>query len=438
MKMLRTFERVSGWSRGRFLLLVLLWATSAAAEAGRPGSVPAPVAGSDGSAATTLDVTWSDIARAVDEHPRLAAGNFQIDAARAGVDAAAAPPNPTLEATGGEGFARTGDGSRGEWGLTLSIPLGWIAQRGSRISAAEAEIDVAVAESETLRRDVLLQLRTLFWNLVYEQTRVASLETLQGQTAQLASTVSRRVEKGESRPVEATRAEIELHTVTGELEAARTSLSARRAQLALWLGVGAGKRLVAVGDLFSLPVAMDRDSALAGARATHPALAAAQARARSLASEVDTERLARIPSFSISGFTTSELDRQAYGVGLAVDVPIGNWNSGRIAQATARLSEARKQAVSTALEVESMVIETEAACRAAVASARRMTDRVVPLAESAASTTEKTYRLGEASLLEVIDARRTLLESRRLYLSALVQAQIDCIRLRALVGEELR
>jgi cobalt-zinc-cadmium efflux system outer membrane protein len=50
---------------------------------------------------------------------------------------------------------------------------------------------------------------------------------------------------------------------------------------------------------------------------------------------------------------------------------------------------------------------------------------------------ERTYQLGEASLLELIDSRRTLLESKRLYLSALGQAHIDCARLGVLVGEEL-
>ena len=61
----------------------------------------------------------------------------------------------------------------------------------------------------------------------------------------------------------------------------------------------------------------------------------------------------------------------------------------------------------------------------------------MPRSETAASTMERTYQLGEASLLEVIDARRTLLDSRRLYLSALAQAQLDCSRLGALAGEEL-
>lgn len=401
---------------------------------GQPDSVP-PAEIADGSSAT-VNLTWPDVVRLVDQHPRLSAGKFQVDAARDGVDAAGAVPNPTLEGNVGQGVARTGGASRVEWGLAVTIPLGWIAQRGSRISAAEAEVDVALAETKALRRDVLLQLRTLFWNLAYEQARVASLEALEAQTLALVETVRKRVEKGEVRPVEATRVEIELEKVTSELEAARVSLKARRAELALWLGVPAGQTLVLTADLDSLPVALDRDAALSKARIAHPSLAVARARTRFFEAELDTEKLARVPAFGLTGFTSYELDRRAYGVGLTVDLPLWNWNSGRIAQAEARLAASRKQAEATGLELQASVVDAQAACQASVATATRFRNNVVPRSETAASTMEKTYQLGEASLLEVIDARRTLLDSRRLYLSALAQAQIDCSRLGALVGEE--
>jgi cobalt-zinc-cadmium efflux system outer membrane protein len=379
---------------------------------------------------------WADIVPLVDRHPLLSSGKLEVDAARGGVDAAGAAPNPILESYLGQGVARIGGSSRVEWGLALTMPLDWIAQRGSRIDAAAAEVDVAVAESQALRRDVLVQLRTLFWSMAYEQARVASLEALQAQTLSLVDTVKRRVEKGEVRPVEATRVEIELEKVTGELESARMSLQARQAGLALWLGAPAGSKAVVAADLDALPVALDRDAALSRARSTHPALALARATTRFLEAEVGTERMARVPAFSLSGFASFELDRQAYGARLAVDLPLWNWNSGRIAQAEARLAAGRKQAEAAGLQIEESVLEAQAACQASVAAATRLKNNVVPRSETAASTMEKTYQLGETSLLEVIDARRTLLESRRMVLGALAQAQIDCSRLDALVGEE--
>ncbi|MFA4947423.1 MAG: TolC family protein [Candidatus Krumholzibacteriia bacterium] len=404
---------------------------------GQPDSISAPATTSDGDSSGVIKVTWAEIVRLVDEHPALVAGKFLVDAAREGVRVAGAVPNPTLEATVGRGRARFGDFSRVERELALSLPLGWIAQRRSGIDAAAAETDIAVAEGKSLRRDVLLQLRTLFWNLVYEEARVAALETLEAQTSKLVLTIKKRVEKGEVRPIEGIRVEIELEKAMSELETARTSLLSRRAQLALWTGVPDGRTIMAVADLSALPAAMDLDDALAKARTTHPALTAARARTRSLEADVGTEKMARVPSLSITGFTTDELDRRAYGIGLALDMPLWNWNSSRIAQSKAKLAAGRKQAEAIRLEIETTVIEVQAACRASVAAATRFRDNVVPRAETAASTIEKTYHFGEASLLEVIDARRTLLDSRRLYLSALAQAQIDYGRLSALVGEEL-
>jgi cobalt-zinc-cadmium efflux system outer membrane protein len=417
--------------------LFLFFASPAYAGSNQRDAVPTPDVPTDGSTTAAVKVTWPDIVRLVDEHPRLMAGRFQTDATRGAVKVAGAVPNPTLEGAVGHGRAQAGDASRVEWGLTLSMPLGWVAQRGSRIEAAEAEVDVSTAENAALRLDVLLQLKTLFWRLAYEQARVDSLAALEAQTLQLAQTVKRRVEKGEARPIEATRVEIELEKVTIELESARSALSSRQAALALWLGSPAGKTILAVADLRVLPAALDREAALAKTRATHPAFAVARARTHALVAEVDTERLARVPAFALTGFAANELDRRAFGIGLAVTMPVWNWNSGGIAQAEAKVAAGRKQAAAMSLDLETTVLEVQAACRASVLTATRLGSNMVPRSETVASVMERTYQLGEASLLEVIDSRRTLLDSRRLYLSALAQAQIDCARLGVLVGEDL-
>ena len=430
---LRRFD----WWRVHLLGVVFVAAGPTIASPGQTEPVPAAAAVSASASPQVLELSWPDVVRLAEAHPRLAADQLQVAAARRGIDAAGAVPNPTFEADLGRGRARIGDESRTESELALSIPFGWIAQRRSRLEAANAEVDLALAESRSSRREVVLQLGTLFWGLAYEQARVGVLETLVAQTSKLAQTVRRRVETGEVRPVEAPLVEIELEKVAGDLEAARTLLLARQTALARWLAVPPGQTLVANADLSALPVVLDREAALARARSADPALIIVSARSRVLAADVKTERRAPIPSFSLRGFATDELDRRAYGVGVSVDIPVWNWNRARIAQAEAKLAAGSRQAEAAALEVETTVIEAQAACSASVATAKRFRDAIVPRSETAAFTMERTYQLGEASLLPVIDARRTLLDSRRLYLSALAQAQLDCSRLNALAGEEL-
>jgi len=283
-----------------------------------------------------------------------------------------------------------------------------------------------------------LQLRTLFWDLAYEQELVMSLEALEAQTAALLATVNKRIEKGEARPVEALQVEVEREKVVSELESARISLSARRAELALWLGIPKNGALAVVADLGQLPIAKDLDTALSLAHKTHPAFAAAQARTNFLEADLVTEKMARVPSFSLSAFTASEADQRVFGAGIGVDLPLWNWNSGRVTQAEAKLAAGQKQAEDAAFEVETIIINAQAACSASASTAIRYSEKVTPRAESAAATMEKIYQLGEASILEVIDTRRTLLESRRLYLSTVAQAQIDCNRLDTLIGAELK
>jgi outer membrane protein TolC len=350
------------------------------------------------------------------------------------VGAARAVPNPSLDATIGRGAARDGDLRRVETGLQLTVPLGWIAQRGQKVAAARAELDASQSEAEVLRRDVLLQLRVLFWNLAHDQARVAALAIIESQTADLAHSVQRRVEKGEARPVEQTRVEVELEKSANELEAARISLRANREQLQLWLGGERG--LLVEADLSAIPKALDLDAALAKSQSTHPSIKAARARVQARSSEVTVEKLARIPSVAIKAFAEEEIDRRAYGGGVALDLPLWNWNSGRIAQAQAQLAAGKKQLEAQVREIASSIIESHGACLAASQTATRLKDRILPRSEAAASTMERTYQLGEASLFEAIDARRVLVETRRQYLAALVQAQVDCSRFNALVGEE--
>jgi cobalt-zinc-cadmium efflux system outer membrane protein len=410
--------------RGQFLFVCLFELVSAQANAGEPAPPSDP---------NIQDVTWPELVRLVDAHPRVAASTARMVAARGGVKAAAAVPNPTLDARLGHGSPWGAGDGRVEWGLSLNMPLGWLAQRGPRVESAEAGIAAADAEAQALRRDVLLRLQTLFWNLAFEQARVAALEELEGQTRKLVSTVKRKVETGEVRPVEGIRVEIELEKVAAEVETARTLLGSRQSQLGLWLG---RPRVAAKADITVLaPVS---HSALNKVRENHPAIAAARARVRALQADLATEERTRIPAFSVVGFASHELDRKSYGAGLAVDLPVWNWNSGRIAQAEATLSASRKEAEAAALDIESNAIEAQAACRASSATASRLGTAVVPRAESSAAIMERTYNLGEASLLDLIDSRRTLLDARRLLLNALAQAQIDCGRLAALTGEDSR
>jgi len=436
--MRRICSRVSRGRRGPFLLFALSVTAPAGARPGSSAPVPQTAPGRQAPAGAVVAVTWPDLVRRAERHPRLCASRLEIEAARGGVTAAGAVPNPSLEAHAGPGFTRAGGTSRLEWGLAVSVPLGWLAQRGAEIARARAEVETALATTEVLRREVLLELWAAFAGLAQAQEQVAVLAAYEAETETLVEAVGERVARGEARPVEATRVEIELEQVRSELQAAQIVLAARGDALALRMGAPVTNTLVAVTAVDLAAPAMPREAALNRARVNDPALPQAQARARLLDAEVATSRRGRAPNFALTGFTAQELDRRAYGLGVAVDIPVWSFNAGPVARAEARRAAGEKLAEAAALERDTAVVEAQAACEAASAAAARLRDEVMPRAETAAAMLERSYRLGEASLLEVIDARRTLLRTRRLTLDALAQARSDCGRLDVLVGEEPR
>lgn len=380
-------------------------------------------------------VSWQDIVQLVDRHPLVVAGNHETAAARAAVDAAGTADNPSLEGSSAYAQARGTGSSRTEWGLGLAIPLGWIAERGPRVAAAEADVARAAAESAVLRRDVVLKLHDLFWGLIQQQEHVAALGELERQTSLLLAGVTGRVQAGESRPVEALRVEVEAERIASELATARGALQAQRTQLGLWLGLPRGHSLTATADLTQLPRPMDASVVRSLARAHHPALRAAQAQVQALEAAASVERRARFPDLSLRLFTDNELDKVAYGAAVAIDLPLWNHNSGNIRRAESMLAAGRRRLEAQAMDVESALIELHASCEANVKVAARYRDRLHPRAAETARIVQRAYELGDASLFEVIDARRTFLETSTERVAAFSRAQTDCSRLALIVGE---
>jgi len=417
-----------GWA----LALALAPATAAAQATNEPAASAAPAL----NAGSEVRVTWPAIIAAVDRHPSIAAARYERTAARAGVDAAGAAPNPNLSVTTGYGLARDGSESRVEWGAELSVPFGWLAQHRPQMDAAQAHADAVGAATRALRRELLVELHGLFYGLVYAQERVIALEQLGEQTTALATTVRRRVDAGQSRPVEAVRVEVEEERVRAELAVARLEVASYQHRLALWLGLPPGQSPKAAADLSALPRPPRAEVVRDRVRRRHPAVAAATAQVHALAADVSAERRARVPDFALGVFANSELDRSAYGATLSVDLPIWNYNAGNIKRAESKWAAGRQRLEAQRLAVESAAVELQASCEASVTLAARYRDRMRPRAAEATRSIERSYEIGESSLLEVLDARRLALDTRTEFLRALARAQTDCSRLAVLLGEK--
>ena len=382
----------------------------------------------------SFEMTWSDLVGRLDALPQLQEARFLARAAEAGVDAVGQVQNPEAEVRLGSGMPHEGQSDAFEWGVGLSLPFDWVGPRGAEVRAARSEADACRQDARLTRRSVLGRLAGLFWRIVFDQRLVATLEETESQVARLASMIRLRVEKGEARPPELPRIETELERVRIDLDRARADARSERRSLAVVMGLPDGVEPRVHAEPVGWPAPCGRDDAVRSVLAAHPRLAAAQSRIQARDAMVAAEKARRIPGFSLGGYFDRESDRDVAGGLLQVRLPVWNWNSGGI-----RRAEAQRQAETMAAEValRDLVAETGEAWERCVQgrdSVSRFETEILPRAEAASRAVERGFELGEFSLIEVLDARRVLLDVRKEQIGTGLRARAECTALAVLTG----
>ena len=378
---------------------------------------------------------WPEVVSELDRNPRFREASLRATAARAGVEAAGQVPNPRLEVTAGEGWTADGSLRRTEWAIGITVPLEWMGTRGPRVDAARAAASEAEQESALARQEVLLRLRRLFVLVAHDGRLVESLAASSLQAMDLERLVRLRVERGEARPPELPRVEVEAARAGLALEQARMRAMVHRDQLSLWLGRPVEHVEI---DMAQAP----EPPSLAEVRETMPSsqprVRAARDRVAAASAEARAERSQRIPAVSLGGYALGEVDRKAVGGALGVEFPVWNWNAGGIDRAEAVQAAEESRLLVARNEAQAALVESWGACTQGRIASRRLREEIVPRAEIAAAKIERSYQLGESPLVEALDARRALLEVRRELLAAELERQLECSTLTILAGGDLR
>ena len=378
---------------------------------------------------------WSEVVSGLERDPRFREANLRASAARSGVDAVGQVPNPRFEVTAGEGWTADGTLRKTEWALGITVPLEWLGTRGPRVDAARAAATGAEEERALVRQEVLLRLRRLFVLVAHDGRLVESLAASSRQADDLARLVRLRVERGEARPPELPRVEVEAERARLALAQAEARGMVHQDQLSLWIGRPVGSVAIEMAQAPEPPPLADVRERVAS---DQPRVRAARDRVSAAAAEVRAERNQRIPAISLSGYALSEVDRNAVGGGVGIELPVWNWNGGKIAQAEANQAAEEARLLVATYEGRAALVESWATCTQGRLAARRLREEVVPRAETAAAKMERSYQLGESPLFEALDSRRALLEVRRELLAAELEQQLECSTLTILAGGDLR
>ncbi len=382
---------------------------------------------------TAAPVPVLTLAEALD---RAGASSPYQDAAAAGIRAAEAQrrvaslrPNPSIvgeaENVAGTGIYQGLRSSETTLGLALPLELG--GKRGARIAVAEAQIGRAGLQAEIARADLRLRVTQTYNAAAAAQRRVIIAEDQVGIAAEVLRAARVRVRAGRASPLEEQRADVALIAAEGALVRTRRSAEAASGNLARLLGTPVGQLDRSWFDAVPSAGTM-RPMATSGTLTE----AAARADLGTATAQVRLARSQRLPDLTVSASARRLEQTNDVAAVFSVSIPLNVFNNGRasIAVAEAQREQSDAQRRVALLDAEQDVATAQAEAENAATTARNAAGPALAAATEAARIARIGYREGKFGQLDLLDAERTLLETRTAAIDALAahhdaQARLD-------------
>lgn len=373
------------------------------------------------------------VAAAGGSAPAADAARADIAAAEAARTVAGLRPNPTVS-TEVENVVGTGPygGFRGaETTVGVSIPIELGGKRSARIAVADARTTRAQLATAITEVDIRLQVTQLYIEAVAAERRLTTALD-QARIANDALNAARaRVRAGRASPIEEQRADVARVNAEAAVENAWRILDSAHANL----GRRIGQPVTGPLDLTwldNLPAAHG-PQLLPDAEGTL-ALAAADADLAVADAGVRLARSQRMPDVTVGpGLRRfSETNDTAALFSVSVPIPLFNAGNAAVGQASAERSRAEAQRRMTGLDVEQAIRDARTEADNAATLARAANGPALAAAQEAARIARIGYREGKFGQLDLLDAERTLAETRLAAIDALAAYQNARARLERL------
>jgi cobalt-zinc-cadmium efflux system outer membrane protein len=379
-------------------------------------------------------VTLDEMLRIVEQSPRIAVSLREEDIARAERAAAGALPNPNLSLgrfnpSGGE---RTMFAADSQQLAQVEIPVPIFGQRAARmraselgVSRAQSQVRLTIAETRRLAALEFVRLLASGEQLAARRAALADVERIRGL-------VAGRSESGMASRYDLARADAELALARVGAQKSETEVNEHAASLA-GLVDAPGWRPQASGSLTELRARLgDSEEDLN----ENPALRLARAESEAAQARVEVAHRERypVPSVSLGRTWTNGPFGAANFIGVQSEIPILDNRRALEDRANAEAAAARERERATGAVLRAELDKQRAALAARREALARFESEAGARQGAFLEMAESAYRLGRGTLFELLDARRTQLETtlaRLELVSAIVEAEIE---LRSLSG----
>jgi cobalt-zinc-cadmium efflux system outer membrane protein len=373
-------------------------------------------------------------------NPELKAFSLEVRALEARALQAGLFPNPEIDIEG-ENFGGSGeyqDTEVMETTIQLSQLIELGGKRSKRKQLAILEQNLGTWDYKIKRIDVLTAVTKAFVEVLATQNRLSLTEELVGLAQDTLATVSERVKAGKVSPLEETRSKVAYSIAQIDLERAKRSLEGSRRKLAAAWGSKTPMFEKVEGRFFDI-VPVPSAEKLEGLISQNPEIERWISEMDRRRADLELAKATGIPDVTLSGGVRrfNENDDNAFVFGVSIPLPIFNRNQGGILEASRRLAKAGEERRAVELKVIDDLAQAYESLSSAFIEATALKRDVLPGAQSAFEASREGYRHGKFDYLAVLDAQRTLFETRSQYIEVLNQYHQAVSEVERLIGTGL-
>lgn len=333
-------------------------------------------------------------------------------------------------------------GAHEERKLSISQEFEFPLNYAWRVKATNIGIKEARINAFIQMLDLELEVRNAYIQAWVIDQQLKILKENADAASKYADQLKRLVELGESAPLEEKRARVEsLQTIT-KLEAVR------KERKAIWRKLQSLTGIDTAGIVLNPPLAINSPNPfpMKGEYKLDSSLELRSSKLHSTLADVETKAamFSWLPDLELSYFQQNiplPDDSDFWGVEFGISLPIWFWLSGRGEIQTAK---ANRRAAHSNMEIARLQKQTEAISLTQTQQAlwEKLTlynEQVNPLAIEVYELAMRSYNVGEATYLEVIDSQRTMLDIQLEHLEikatlAVVTSELDRITGKSVIG----
>lgn len=377
------------------------------------------------------------LALAARNNPALQMHAFELRVAEARTAQAGVRPNPELsvevENTLGTG-ALSGVKDL-ETTLQISQLIDLSGRRAHRVAAAKTEQGLTDADVMAQRVDVFAEVARRFTEAAADTERLSAARRARELGEQTVQAVRTRVEASLASPIELNKARTTLAALHIEEEHAEHELAVCYRSLAAILGEQEPSFGEVRADLLALP-AMPQFDDLAARLESSPAITRFGAETRWREAQVVlAQSLRRSQSRVSAGVRRVEsTDDFGFVAGISIPLPLRDENPGTLREARERRAQIAPALASTRLEMRATLFGVYQEMLHARTALTLLREEIIPIAGETLAFVEQGYRDGRFSLLDLLDAQRSLIEQREQVVANAASFHLHVITIERLLG----